>query len=132
MSSAPARGQQRRAHSRFPVQETGGEPAFRRAFHHHRRARGADQLGPFPPARRLADLRSGAEQHRGPDPLRCVEQQLQTDRTADRVAGVPKTSAVGQRQHRLGQLRNGERAGRWRAVPVAGQIPGENVEPAVQ
>ena len=41
-----------------------------------------------------ANVQDGSVLHGGDDPIRCVEQQLQSDRSADRIPGIEELRTV--------------------------------------
>ena len=105
------RVQQGRAPRGLALEEARPEPALRRGAHHARGARGADPVDPLVPRVGAADLGAGAQQHRGRDPLRCVEQELEADRAADGVAGVGEGPA--------GSPRSASTSSTTRSTPAA-------------
>ncbi len=69
-----------------------------------------------------------AEQH----PVGCVEQNLQPDRSAHRIArvreGLSGRDVVGQGEYACGQLRDIERSRRRRAASMPGQVPAHHAD----
>ena len=72
----------------LPLGEPGAEPALHRCLDEAGRPGSADRVDPFAPGLRPADPGTGAQQGGAGDPVRRVEQELEADRPADRVAGV--------------------------------------------
>ena len=101
-----ARAAGRRPRSGSRSRKPGPNQRSADAGDHDRRARGADLAASGrPTARGVADPRAGAQQHGGGHAVGCVEQQLEADRAADRVAGVGERRRRARRARRAGRRR---------------------------
>ncbi len=106
-----------------PGHGLGGEPPLRRADDEARGALRPRLRGPRGPRLGVAELRPGCHDRGGPQPGAVAQRQLEARRAAERDAGVEERLVGDGRGDRVGEVGDGERAGRHGTRAVAGEVP---------